>query len=386
MQRRKVGVLKMVAAVLAAMMLVQSPVTTFASVSDSVLPVENTVSDEAVSDNNVPADVTIDEEKPVEEQISDNVLLPEETVSENEIEEVQETVVSENSVSANEVEGMEKYTEYGFSEMKLSEEMRADKEEVSIRKNESETLVEGKDYHGGQVVFWAENQTEAEQIAKAYNAKLKKFAYNVGVLDTGDVDPKIMVEAGADINNSMPAVYFDTINSIETAEVSNVEIVNGIQVPDKEPLTEGAIEDPRFPTIDPNGAGAAAAIPSYNALQWFHDFIGSKTAWEYADGTGVTVAVVDSGVFVTHPDLEANCQLEGYNAFDGSSDVSDGNGHGTHVAGIIAASGEANSVYGVAYKASILPVKVLATDGYSAEASVAIGINWATANGADIII
>jgi subtilisin family serine protease len=95
-------------------------------------------------------------------------------------------------------------------------------------------------------------------------------------------------------------------------------------------------------------------------------------------GSNVTAAIIDTGLLVTHPEF-SNRVLQGYNAFTGDSNVTDGNGHGTHVAGIIgAALNNVNSgMFGVAYGVSLLPVKVLNDRGSGTSASVAAGINWA---------
>lgn len=108
--------------------------------------------------------------------------------------------------------------------------------------------------------------------------------------------------------------------------------------------------------------------------------------WDIADGTGVTVAVVDSGVRDTHEDL-AGQVLTGYDFIAGKVGGSrDGFGHGTHVAGIIAAAADNGiGVSGLAPGAKILPVRVLDSDGFGDDATVAQGIIWATQHGADVI-
>lgn len=107
-----------------------------------------------------------------------------------------------------------------------------------------------------------------------------------------------------------------------------------------------------------------------------------RRQWE---GTGVTVAVVDTGVDATHPDL-AGAVLPGFDAFDASGDGRrDPNGHGTHVAGIIAAARNGSGVEGLAPGVRILPVRVLDASGYGEESDVARGVLWAVENGAQVI-
>jgi type VII secretion-associated serine protease mycosin len=104
----------------------------------------------------------------------------------------------------------------------------------------------------------------------------------------------------------------------------------------------------------------------------------------FPHGEGIIVAVLDTGVDLTHPDLEANL-VTGRNFVEGSSfDPEDDQGHGTNVAGIIAAVANNGNAIGVAPKAKIMPVRVLGQDG-GTFAGVAQGIAWAADNGANII-
>lgn len=92
-------------------------------------------------------------------------------------------------------------------------------------------------------------------------------------------------------------------------------------------------------------------------------------AWDMgATGQGITIAVVDTGVALGHPDLRANL-VPGYNAITESEEPGanqDANGHGTHVAGIAAAERNNVGIVGVAYQAKIMPIKVTNSmgDGY----------------------
>jgi type VII secretion-associated serine protease mycosin len=122
--------------------------------------------------------------------------------------------------------------------------------------------------------------------------------------------------------------------------------------------------------------------------QWGLAVARVSDAWNLgAAGKGIIVAVVDTGVDLNHPDLQENL-LAGYNALTGtagSSVAQDRNGHGTHVAGIIAAGLNGVGITGVAYQAKILPVKALTRTGEGTDDCIADGIVWAADNGARII-
>lgn len=121
--------------------------------------------------------------------------------------------------------------------------------------------------------------------------------------------------------------------------------------------------------------------PMYES-QWHMQTMQMEKAWENVAGSrpqDVIVAVLDTGVDMDHPDLKPNL-LSGYNVYTNDSNVQDVQGHGTHVAGIIAAVGNnAQGVVGGAYPVvKILPVKVLNDQGLGGVEDIERGIKWAT--------
>jgi Subtilase family len=106
-------------------------------------------------------------------------------------------------------------------------------------------------------------------------------------------------------------------------------------------------------------------------------------------GRGVIVGVLDTGMNVNHPEFRHSGRvLTGYNASNGGSDVSDTWGHGTHVAGIIAASADGVGMHGVAPGATLLPVKVFADafgTGVAGSAEMDRGLLHAASRGARVI-
>jgi subtilisin family serine protease len=109
-------------------------------------------------------------------------------------------------------------------------------------------------------------------------------------------------------------------------------------------------------------------------------------AAQVGDATGQVVAVVDTGVDATHPDL-AGVVLAGTDFVSpGGDGRNDPNGHGTHVSGIIAAVGDNGiGVAGLAQGAKILPVRVMGADGSGYDSDAAAGVVWASDHGANVI-
>jgi serine protease len=120
--------------------------------------------------------------------------------------------------------------------------------------------------------------------------------------------------------------------------------------------------------------------------QWALDKIHTAEAWQRSTGAGVKVAVIDSGVDATHPDLQGNV-LSGFDAItDRAGSTTDRHGHGTHVAGTIAAvTGNNVGVTAVAPDVKIIPIKVLSDSGSGNMSDTAEGIIWAADNGAQVI-
>jgi subtilase family protein/Big-like domain-containing protein/VCBS repeat protein len=135
--------------------------------------------------------------------------------------------------------------------------------------------------------------------------------------------------------------------------------------------------------------------------------INAPTAWDSSTGQGTVVAVVDTGIDYNHPDLAANVwtnpgeidsnfldddgngfidDVRGWNFVFGNNDVTDHNGHGTHVAGTIAAVGNnSTGIVGVAWSSHVMAVKGLDDFGNGFDFTLAPAIEYAAANGADVI-
>jgi type VII secretion-associated serine protease mycosin len=142
-------------------------------------------------------------------------------------------------------------------------------------------------------------------------------------------------------------------------------------------------------TLAAIGAGLVASPARADWVrddQWQLGALNAVAAWQHATGGGIVVAVLDSGVDASHPDL-AGQVLPGYDLVDGSTDGRvDPVGHGTTVAALIAGRRDEDGVVGLAPDAKILPVRVLDSHNRYEDASiVARGLRWAVDNGATVV-
>ncbi len=128
---------------------------------------------------------------------------------------------------------------------------------------------------------------------------------------------------------------------------------------------------------------ANAAVDPLRDAQWALDAIHLGGA--APTGAGALVAVVDSGIDAAHPDLAGRVVM-GPDFVDNDGDASDPTGHGTHIAGLIAATaGNGIGGAGIAPAARVLAIRVLGPDNNGTAANVAAGINAAVDAGADVI-
>lgn len=149
------------------------------------------------------------------------------------------------------------------------------------------------------------------------------------------------------------------------------------------------------------------SVADLGGIFWGLDRLGAPEAWNAGyTGSGITVAVVDTGVDYTHGDLDANIwinsreiagngidddgngfidDVRGWNFASNTNNVMDDNSHGTHVSGTIAGENNGVGITGVAYNAKIMAVKVLDASGSGTLSNVARGIRYAADNGASVI-
>jgi len=128
----------------------------------------------------------------------------------------------------------------------------------------------------------------------------------------------------------------------------------------------------------------ATANDPYYASEWHLTTIGAPGAWDTSGGSGITIAILDSGVDASHPDL-AGKLVAGWNFYDNNATTSDVYGHGTMVAGSAAAyTNNSVGVAGVAGGATIMPIRVTDTSGSGYLSYMASGLTWAADHGAKV--
>lgn len=139
-----------------------------------------------------------------------------------------------------------------------------------------------------------------------------------------------------------------------------------------------------FAEVDEEMEPAATVSDPSVGSQWHIAKINAPAAWDYTLGGGVKIAILDSGVDGTHPDL-APQMVAGWNFYDNNSNTADVRGHGTAVAGAAAAAANNGvGVAGVAGGAKIMPLRIADSTGYALWSTAAQAINYAADHGARV--
>lgn len=186
----------------------------------------------------------------------------------------------------------------------------------------------------------------------------KDLTVDVIVGFNGQVDTKIIEQNGGTIHtlySIIPAAYVSLPKNSLAKLASN----------------------PQVDYIDQNWDVQALG----ESVPWGIERVKAPQAWAKSTGTGVKIAVLDTGIG-PHSDISV---YGGYDYVNNDADPRDDNGHGTHVAGTLAALLNGFGVVGVAPQASIYSVKVLGSDGKGELSGVISGIQWAVNNGMQII-
>ncbi len=255
--------------------------------------------------------------------------------------------------------------------------------------------------------------------AKVPGQVLIKFSSAVAPVlpDTSEDNIKSFALGADDLNNALSNVGITQLQpllspiaeatgenfkslSVKTGDANRVFLASFDPKKDIAGVIDALSQNKLIDYIEPNYAVFASDMPAFVAAtdpfysyQWNMDAIQMPQAWDASTGQGVTVAVLDTGVayenyetFMQADDLAGTQFAAGYDFINGDSHPNDDNGHGTHVAGTIAqTTNNGKGVAGVAYNATIMPVKVLDSLGQGTYSGIIQGINFAVANGAKVI-
>src|SRR6266540_4373443 len=145
--------------------------------------------------------------------------------------------------------------------------------------------------------------------------------------------------------------------------------------------------NPDVAFAEPNHMRSQMRTPNDPVLtqQWALRDIHAYEAWDITTGGDITIALLDTGVSPSHPDLSHKL-LRGYDFYNNDDDARDDEGHGTYTAGVAAASSNNGAgIAGICWGCKILPVKVLGSRGQGDDATIDQGIRWAVDQGVRII-
>ena len=198
----------------------------------------------------------------------------------------------------------------------------------------------------------------------------------------------ILVKPKAHLTDSDKQALFAAVDGQEEITIHQIG-VHQVRVPaqNRDRILEALSHNPNVEFAEADEVLAADAVPSDPnfSSQWHLPKIAAPTAWDVTQGSSsVIIAILDSGVDATHPDLAANL-VAGWNFYDNNADTSDVFGHGTKVAGSAAACGNNGvGVSGVSWNCKIMPVRVAGLDGSASLSLLAQGITYAADHGARV--
>lgn len=363
------------------------------SVSDNEIGEETVVLDVSGDDQDELTDVSDNDQDEVIEtpETDDNSSNDEVIVDEGETTDVSDNDVVED-VSENDISGND--TWYNIPEGYV-----VSASDLLLKADMPNTIkaladaVEGVDYIADRVFALVNTSDEAELVAYAYNSEIINYEAGVVVLDIPDeVSVAEAVSVGANAELAMPIVYpdfyryaFGLEDDEEIVEYDYSEDDSDFddEYEDEYEDEEVSGNDEVYDLVASNVYTDPYLAGSSSYYQWHHDVIGSSYAWKKGyTGSGIRVAVLDTGVVQNHNDLS----VAGNENFSDSSSAYDlAAGHGTHCAGIIAARANGSLGTGVAPNATLYNVKVLNDSGSGEDSGIIQGMNYAISLGVDVI-
>jgi subtilisin family serine protease len=202
-------------------------------------------------------------------------------------------------------------------------------------------------------------------------------------------DGELLVGVRAGVSREQASSMFTAFGADVVEEISQINVLRIRVAPAALDAVEQALQRrPEVKFVERNGILELSTTPNDTlySSEWHLGKIATPLAWDLTQGnSSVIVAVVDTGVDGSHPDL-VNKTIPGYNAYNNNSDTSDVYGHGTMIAGIIGAeSNNGLGVSSIAWLNPIMPIRITDPSLIVYYSIVANGITWAADHGAKVI-
>ncbi|MEI6729394.1 MAG: S8 family peptidase [bacterium] len=251
---------------------------------------------------------------------------------------------------------------------------------------------------------------QAQVIPDQYILKLKPGVDSQSLDLKNTQNEKLEIKQKLDEQTFLVQNPTNNLNNKSLSELSKAEDQGDVEVKNETKQTQDTVKElsknENVEAVEANAIIKLESVPNdpFFGTQWHHQNTGQsggttgkdiKTAQAFDISQGsssVVVAIIDSGADLTHPDLVNNIyknssnQVIGYDFANSDNDPTDDNGHGTHVAGTVAASGNNNlGVTGVCPSCKILPIKFMDATGNGTTANGINSINFAVANGAKVL-
>jgi hypothetical protein len=235
--------------------------------------------------------------------------------------------------------------------------------------------------------LYVQQEIYAESSNTKFVGSLDNNSSNKDIIDNEII---IKYKDASKISSITTGIKSQTINkNMKISKVkfnSNDELQSQINRLSKDPNVEFIQPNYRYKKADANISYIQSTYSSkgYENLQWIVDDLQINNAWAQSTGSGIKIAVIDTGIDISHEDLTG--KVVGGQDFTGSGYYTDDEGHGTHIAGIIAAQrGNGIGIDGLAYDSKLLAVKVLDNNGEGDTYAISQGIMWAADQGAKIL-